>query len=280
MGSQPPRASASARLAFSPFFGLLFLLFLLSTAPSALADRLNRCLACSACEAFASEVISRLVKLDADKDSTFQVSHRLKGYRETVKRREYRTSELRLVEALDDICLAFKDYKIAQEKDGPHRFFSKSEVRTDTTYGRDDKEFVKDSHKHLEWWCSELTMNHEDEIGELIKEKDDPDDSADDRKSKYTTALCNETLSLCVRDAKYMADQKKNDNRFWKWKAKKLEKEAAEKKKRDEEEAARKIEEEKAAAAAAATEAEANSDGGMPEQSPEPPADPESPGEL
>ncbi|RDX99919.1 Protein canopy-1, partial [Mucuna pruriens] len=109
---------------------------------------------CAACKAVAERPRNHL-----------DMRHRLdsKGQREG-KLIDYRVSELRVVELLDDLCEKMQDYTLKKDRN-THEWFKVDSWDNLTT----NKQEARAYSKHISSYCGRLLEETEDELAELIK---------------------------------------------------------------------------------------------------------------
>ncbi|XP_027355937.1 protein seele isoform X2 [Abrus precatorius] len=145
----------SVSLSMSMLYLSLFLLVGMLPPSDAVDDK------CAACKAVAEELE---IGLSSERPRNhLDMRHRLdsKGQREG-KLIDYRVSELRVVELLDDLCEKMQDYTL---KIDTHEWFKVDNWDSLTTNKQEGRAYSKD----ISSYCGRLLEETEDELAELIK---------------------------------------------------------------------------------------------------------------
>ncbi|KAF7077274.1 hypothetical protein CFC21_081843 [Triticum aestivum] len=141
---------------------------------------------CAACKAVASELE---IGISSEKPRNhLDLRNRLnsKGQREG-KVIDYRVSELRIVELLDDLCDKMQDYTLQKLESGEKEWVK---VPSWSSFQTDKKAAARAHSKNLSSYCGRLLEETEDELAEWIK-------TSSAESADVSQALCQDISKHC-----------------------------------------------------------------------------------
>ncbi|VFQ72902.1 unnamed protein product [Cuscuta campestris] len=145
---------------------------------------------CSACTAVAEELERGL--MNEKPRNHLDMRHRLdsKGQREG-KLIDYRVSDLRVVELLDELCDKMQDYTLEKVDSGTKRWIKVK----DWDQLKTDKQEARAHSKAISSFCGRLLEETEDKLSELIKK-------GSVKVGGVAKVLCEDLSRLCIGTSK------------------------------------------------------------------------------
>uniref|UniRef100_A0A453MWI3 DUF3456 domain-containing protein n=3 Tax=Aegilops tauschii subsp. strangulata TaxID=200361 RepID=A0A453MWI3_AEGTS len=184
--SRSPVGEMEPRRAIHRRSGALLLLFAAVFAAAAGASASAIGDKCAACKAVAAELE---IGISSEKPRNhLDLRNRLnsKGQREG-KVIDYRVSELRIVELLDDLCDKMQDYTLQKLESGEKEWVK---VTNWSSFQTDKKAAARAYSKNLSSYCGRLLEETEDELSEWIK-------TSSAESGNVSQALCQDISKHC-----------------------------------------------------------------------------------
>ncbi|XP_047076075.1 protein canopy-1-like isoform X2 [Lolium rigidum] len=175
-----PRGASRRRSGTLLILLAVFLAAAPATSASAIGDK------CAACKAVAAELE---IGMSSEKPRNhLDLRNRLnsRGQREG-KVIDYRVSELRIVELLDDLCDKMQDYTLQKLDSGEKEWVK---VTNWNSYQTDKKAAARAHSKNLSSYCGRLLEETEDELAEWIK-------TSSAEAGNVSKALCGDISKHC-----------------------------------------------------------------------------------